>query len=343
MKKYFLGAAMLVMGIVCLTSCGGDDEGSGNTINITDKDGNTVQVRKAGAVTFLYDNFNNFDGFMFNGNSYHLDTDKTLAFSYYDLFSGSDAHYLTNQFMIKINDRGLVSTTEFAVQFIISEDDEEEEYRINGKMVYGYNSGKQVTGMSAMVRTEQITREGGVKVGDKVGQLDIRHTATWKNGLLTDFEAKEKSSWTNSEQKDGRWEDWGWNEEKTTNGMVSYGSEANTAKQLPATLCDLAFYNLCIPMFGPICLYGPGPTHLPTSCTVYEKETASNGQVETDEETYTFHFTKNSDGTIASEWLDDDDPVQYQYSITRAIDDEQAQHMIVGLMRFLKLKLNIED
>lgn len=317
-----------------MSSCGGGDEdepGGLTPTTITAKDGTVVQVRKAGPVTFVYDNYDQFDGFMHNGQSYHIDENNTLKFSYYDLFIDEDARHIINQFTMKINDRGLVSTIDFKLQFVY--DEEGVEYRINGKMVYGYDKDKRVTGMTTKYILQEIRKQI-----TKRASLEIYQTTTWKNGMLTAFNTTEISKWQSSESKDGMTNDLAWDEEKTTKAVVNYGSEKNDPKQMPATLCDVMFNDLCIPMFAPLGMYGVGPTYLPKNCTLYIQEIPQNGTVESSEDEVTFNFTTNSDGTIASEWMNDDEPTNYQYTVTRAITDEQAEYIISGLKRLAKIE-----
>ena len=344
MKKLLLMAAVLCLGSVCLTSCGDEDEEQGNLkpVVIDDSEGNLVQVRKAGPYTITYDAYDQFDGFMANGNSFHVDEKGNLKFSYNDFLTDEDGEFFTNQFTMNINDRGLVSMIDFKLQVVYDEDEEigadQLEHRIVGKIVYGYDKNRQVTGMSTKINWEEITTLSGVKICDQIDKIDIRHTTTWKNGLLTAFEAKEKTICEKSELVNDKWEDMTWNEELTTNGTIDYGTEKNEAKQMPATLFNIVFCDMCIPMFAPIGMYGAGPANLPASCTVYEQAIPRSGIPENDQDEYSFHFKMNDNGTIDSEWTDDEEPTEYQYTVTRAIGEEEAKHIVAGLKRLAKRK-----
>ena len=89
----------------------------------------------------------------------------------------------------------------------------------------------------------------------------------------------------------------------TVTYVISYGSQENKYMQMPSifNLCDIlnseTAYDFTWALVG---LNGVGPVNLPATLS-YTETYIEDGEVDTDEGTYTLSYTLNEDGTIASE------------------------------------------
>lgn len=331
MKKYFLMAALLCLSAVSMTSCGGDDEDTTNNGNssYTDQNGNGVLVSQAGPMTFFYDNNNAFDGFMKEGKSYRV-ANSMMDFSY-DMQGEDGVRYMVNEFKMKLNSRGFISQIDFKVRSV---DKDSVELRTNGRMVYGYDNNKQLTGTSMKAYITHIAGDGS-RVEE--GSIDVRHTVHWKNNMLVGFETKTTSSNAiTSFNEEDLWINTTEQGEETTTGTFNYGNEKNVTKQMPLGLCDIALDGNGLAMFCIPGLYGTGTTDLPTGATVTSRKFV-NGQGSTEEEVYTFDFSINHDGTISAEKVNGESIITYSYTNTRATA-EQICHLVKGLQSKLLRK-----
>lgn len=306
-----LAAATLLSGN--LTSCSSADGDSYvPSPTITDANGTAVQVTSVGNFRITYDEKGKLASLNEGGGTYVLQDDK---------FTFNNGAIRAEVFL---NSDGLVTK----IKYQETSQNEKDE----GTLDYSYSSDRRLK--SCSVTGEGTYRHGSVEVSyNGKGTVDY----TWQNGNLTQAKVESK---TTSKSDGGNYQ-----MEISTIYTYSYGTEANTCKQLPyymgEAICGLKNYGGMLSAIGH---FGHGPSFLPTVYTETVTE-IEDGYLaygpHTD--TYTFSFTQNSNGTLKSEKCNSNQ-IYYGYynGITRSGDistptpEQQSSILLHNIFRHRK-------
>lgn len=266
----FATAAVCAFGAVSCGDDGDDDDAggggsaAGNTESgvIQTPTGEKKRVAKAGQYSYSYNSDGTLASF-FDGDVTYNATYKPFTVSFYYKDSNIEE---SGSFVISLNGKGYISGMKVSEKG----NDSEGKSETNGNISFSYDGNGHLTHVVAKgsgYRTEE---------GKKYNYTTkSEYTYTWEGGKLL------KMVYNYSD---------GYEKESST-VEYTYGSNAMqnvTCQYVPAFIDDDM-----IAAFFYIGYYGKGPSVLPTSCKVTNKDDEYS-----DTENYTCTYTLNSDGTV---------------------------------------------
>lgn len=301
-KKLFLFfIAIIVSMTMAFVSCGDDDSGNANggtpTSVLKDKDGNPVRLLSVGDGWYEYDQDGRIVRF---GNSKYSYTVTGDTYSE----DGS-----TMSFKFGMNSKGLITSLTMEYDAI---DPIYERIKGSGTSSYSYDSNNQLTGITH-------TYIADIYNGKGTATHEATLTNTWKDGNLVNI-----ALITKDVEPD-------YNGTIEQNWTISYGSLTNTVRQFPLQLGSDATSITEEAGFGLLSLpglFGVGPVNLPSGMTTEtiedSKERGQEARHWWSRHNYTFEFTQNSNGTLATEKIDSYTYAYYVYDETRSVSPEQV-------------------
>lgn len=319
-----LSAALIASFCIGFTACSNDDDddngGKGGssaapTPELTDINGNGVQLTSVGDIWFRYDENGKLSSFGDSDGGYYLDG-NSFTLTYKDVESGYLDGYYTSSYTAKVtlNGSGLISKITYTEETKYT--DEDFASKTSATVSYQYNSDRQLTGGS-MSGSGEWSEDGYHVSYTGTGSL----TNTWTNGNLIKSNQESRISGKVSGQS--------YNQTIAETYTYSYGDMANPIKQMPYLICD----NLTgeeLGMLGLIGLFGVGPVNLPTVYVVTELEDGEEYS-----RTSALSYTLNDNGTIATE-SGGGYKLTYQYGTgTRAIV-EQVENQLPAIRKQMK-------